>query len=814
MKITKSLLLLILGFGFFIALPFGIAKAVSGSSYGNIINTSTLPKDDAYKAIVKIKSFNLNADNELNLFSTGSGVIINPSGTILTNRHVVISEDNFDNSQNPSTYIICLTTNINKEPDCRYTARLIASNADLDVALLTIDKIPGYDSPGSFPYLNLKLIDNTAVNDEVTALGYPAIGGDTITITKGVISGKDTKYGRDWLKTDAVTSYGSSGGAAIDEQGQVMGITSSAHSDTLGTLGYIINISSLNAWINDNILGLPQASSLEDRAVTLVKRIINLDSSNEFTNNLPAYKITKQNDWKFTLDDETNVFIDKPSDGDGGMVEISSLAFPYSVDTSVVEASIKRNLSFLISEVTIMKNEDTTINGNSAKKVVISAAGQQNNYYYVPEGNYLLKIIYDYGKDDKDKAIIDNAINSLVLTGTGHYSETTKYSNNNPKFNINLSNDWVLLPRNSKIHPVFMMYKPNKQVFADIEVTKTDDNTKNLSNDDYLKIIDQTIKEGNSLSAIYDLKTEITKEDAHYKLSDSLSDVIMIDTSYKSISTGEILVQNRGYYIKSGDKYIAPSMNYFNSDSSGYSQILNKFNIMLASSLSLESSTVFNSPTAPTTPTTPTAPTTPTTPTAPMPVSINNTAVINATNTSAYKSLKGKIILKVQANGEAYYIHPSNSKIYYLGRPEDAFSVMRQQGVGITNTDLAKIPVGFSSLTGVDTDGDGLPDALEEAIGTNPNSVDTDNDGYNDKSELENNFDPAKGAGARLTIDENFANKQKGKILLEVEHKGEAWYVSPVDGKRYFLGRPADAFNVMKSLGLGISNSDFDNLSQ
>ena len=52
-----------------------------------------------------------------------------------------------------------------------------------------------------------------------------------------------------------------------------------------------------------------------------------------------------------------------------------------------------------------------------------------------------------------------------------------------------------------------------------------------------------------------------------------------------------------------------------------------------------------------------------------------------------------------------------------------------------------------------------------------------------------------------------------GRILLDVEKNGEAWYVNPVDQRRYYLGRPDDAMNIMKSLGLGISNSNFNLLA-
>jgi hypothetical protein len=179
-------------------------------------------------------------------------------------------------------------------------------------------------------------------------------------------------------------------------------------------------------------------------------------------------------------------------------------------------------------------------------------------------------------------------------------------------------------------------------------------------------------------------------------------------------------------------------------------------------------------------------------------------------NAGLYKNLSGKIILKVESKGEAYYVNPGNETVYFLGRPEDAFEAMKTNGTGISNNNIKSIPIGVSSATGIDSDQDGLSDLMEDAIGTNKNKADSDNDSFGDKTEVQSSFNP-NGSG-KIAINQSLANSLKGKILLQVENKGEAWYINPGDGKRYFLGRPADAFNVMRKLGVGISNKNFNEL--
>ena len=175
-------------------------------------------------------------------------------------------------------------------------------------------------------------------------------------------------------------------------------------------------------------------------------------------------------------------------------------------------------------------------------------------------------------------------------------------------------------------------------------------------------------------------------------------------------------------------------------------------------------------------------------------------------NLASAASHVGKIYLQVESHGEAWYVNPTDGLRYYLGRPADAFNIMRELGLGISNANIAKIPVGILAYSGNDNDNDGLPNDLESALGTNPNSADTDNDDIADPTELDELTNP-NGSG-QISVSQTLVNKFKGRILLQVEQHGEGWYVNPADGRRYFLGRPQNAFEIMYYLGVGISNAN------
>ncbi len=175
--------------------------------------------------------------------------------------------------------------------------------------------------------------------------------------------------------------------------------------------------------------------------------------------------------------------------------------------------------------------------------------------------------------------------------------------------------------------------------------------------------------------------------------------------------------------------------------------------------------------------------------------------------------LRGYILLQVEGKGEAWYVDPVSLKRYYLKNGTAAYTVMHKFGLGITNSNLDKLPVGWNpKMDEFDYDGDWLPDKLELAIGTDMYLRDTDRDGHPDGEELKEHFNP-KGAG-KLPIDMKKAESLAGRILLQVQANGEAWYINPRDRYRYYMKDGDSAYQIMRYLSLGITNEKLDEIEE
>lgn len=81
-----------------------------------------------------------------------------------------------------------------------------------------------------------------ATGDRISILGYPAAGGDTLTVTDGIVSGFETEGEVRYVKTSAKIDIGNSGGAAIEESGCIVGIPTSVRQSRLQTIGRILDL--------------------------------------------------------------------------------------------------------------------------------------------------------------------------------------------------------------------------------------------------------------------------------------------------------------------------------------------------------------------------------------------------------------------------------------------------------------------------------------------------------------------------------------------------------------------------------------------
>ncbi|WP_415237930.1 S1C family serine protease [Seleniivibrio woodruffii] len=155
--------------------------------------------------------------------SLGSGFIVKPDGTIITNYHVIES----------ATKIYVITTD-NKS----YEARLVGGDKILDIAVLKIIQA------GEYPAAKVGNSDNAMLGETVIAMGNPL--GLNSSITTGVISSvkRVINIGNGYamyIQTDALINPGNSGGPLINLDGEVVGINSAMVQEAQG-IGFSIPI--------------------------------------------------------------------------------------------------------------------------------------------------------------------------------------------------------------------------------------------------------------------------------------------------------------------------------------------------------------------------------------------------------------------------------------------------------------------------------------------------------------------------------------------------------------------------------------------
>lgn len=644
------------------------------------VNFSTAITQNQIDAEVQI----ICTDGTGNWFS-GSGTIIDLKGIILTNRHVV-------EGAYQDTCVIGFIESINQEPNFGTSGnynlaevKYKTTSSDMDAAILYLDN----PTNKSYPYVNIwgPNSDTLQFGTKIEAIGFPSIGGSTITYTTGDFSG----YGssaigmQNFIKTTAMLEHGNSGGAAYDSNGKFIGIPTGVIKGELGAIGYVLSVNSIKGWLSSRL------------GVNYKNEVIALE---------PEIK---------------SVTINKPQDITPPNLDRFYVAL-YGLDENDKEIFFggkfgdDTKVTYEFSRIRIGFNQNC--NNDICVK---DAGGEIKGYYYyfgtnpnaipVKDGKYILATnLLDYSTMNTVK--IPETF--LPQAGKKYYFILQAQDQSN-----NISNPLINFE-----------YLLESDAYKDIVNVNINNSSNKLLGNLRFPTFDELWESGGysfdrngyriwKASRIYTKHKTLYFYPEYEYAFDGL--VYLIDTE-ENWDTNEV---KKG--IKTSDNFVKVenidtnknTYLYIKPNSSNSEDFQSKYRILKI---------VYD------------------------PTLIEDVRDVNFTiiDENFAEKLKGNILLQVEQNGEAYYINPDNKRKYYLGRPADAFSVMRQLGLGATHDFISSHTI--------------------------------------------------------------YPENVLGKILLDVEQNGEAYYIYPKDKKAYYLGRPVDAFQIMRNLGLGITNSDLNKI--
>ncbi|MDC0295419.1 Do family serine endopeptidase [bacterium] len=166
----------------------------------------------------------------------GSGVIIQQSGVVMTNDHVVKNADE-----------VLVRCHDGRE----FNVKEIRTDPKTDIAILILD------NAGNLPAATFGNSDETGIGEWVLALGQPF--GLERSVTAGIISAKHRGIGitdrESFIQTDAAINPGNSGGPLVNLRGEIIGINTAIHSRSGGNNGIGFAVpANLASWVANQLL--------------------------------------------------------------------------------------------------------------------------------------------------------------------------------------------------------------------------------------------------------------------------------------------------------------------------------------------------------------------------------------------------------------------------------------------------------------------------------------------------------------------------------------------------------------------------------
>ena len=236
-----------------IALMLGLA--------GSALPAQAIDKDIAQRILRASVKLLTPFDADEDAGSLCSGSMLDEEGYILTNFHCIgyptsgsPDEELEDLGLEPGDLfnekglsVVAITDDPRHLPKPAYVAQVLSWDSDLDIAVLKIISLYNSRQPigDTLPVVTMPMADSDAVStlDDVIVVGYPGIAGDTVTATEGRISGfldEDGDDEFDWFKTDVLVNQGNSGGSALNENGELVGVPTMKLQDRSGNVIYLV----------------------------------------------------------------------------------------------------------------------------------------------------------------------------------------------------------------------------------------------------------------------------------------------------------------------------------------------------------------------------------------------------------------------------------------------------------------------------------------------------------------------------------------------------------------------------------------------
>lgn len=188
---------------------------------GGMALAQTLPRD-VRERIIAATVLITTGNNDV-----GSGTLISPQGFILTNYHVI---GDLEKRRIAPRISVGTTRFVDQPPEIRYLADVVATDPNLDLAILRITRTADGQPIGNvtFPAVPIGDSNKLIVGDPIFVFGFQGTGGYTITMSTGVVggfTGEDMESGgKQWIKHDAQTGPGNSGGGIFNQDGELVGI--------------------------------------------------------------------------------------------------------------------------------------------------------------------------------------------------------------------------------------------------------------------------------------------------------------------------------------------------------------------------------------------------------------------------------------------------------------------------------------------------------------------------------------------------------------------------------------------------------------